>query len=331
MIQLVVQNDTILAMSNEDIAYLGVHYDHIKNGTVETLPENYDGWFPFMPMCFSIGDLGIRSGIFEALKTKYPNIKIAFPKTETLEYIFKTNGNPYTKQVWDISFRINELITPEENLKNVMMNNPHIDYYFDVGDFDMIYTDHDRSYTNLEIADDGIRSIEEPLAEQILRRFGFNDNDIKTIDSRPKLYFTEEEIAKGNSIIEKYTGKDYGCLLFSARVETYKHKWETEHYLYEHAERLKDTPVFFYSLWDLKDSVWDKYFPNRFDFKELGLSIREQLYIRQNSKFQLGYQSGMVDATSGKNSEVINLSPYPSIRENRIKGAKYIFNDGRTL
>ena len=43
---------------------------------VETLPENYDGWFPFMPMCFSIGDLGIRSGIFEALKTKYPNIKI---------------------------------------------------------------------------------------------------------------------------------------------------------------------------------------------------------------------------------------------------------------
>ena len=82
-----------------------------------------------------------------------------------------------------------------------------------------------------------IRSADEPLAEQILRRFGFTDEDIKTIDSRPKLYFTEEEIDKCERIIQEYIGSyEYGCLLFAGRLERFKGRWENDYLLFEECQ-----------------------------------------------------------------------------------------------
>ena len=319
MRQWVIKNDKIYDLGME-VPYLGVDYTDITNGKVGTLPKDYDGWFPFMRMCYSIGDLAITSGIFEALKTKYPNIKIAWPSTDYIEHIM---GEGYISR-WDY----NKDVTAKTNIDTIMANNPYIDKIFNVGDFDMVFTDHDRSYTDLVHDGEMIRSTDEPLAEQILRRFGFSDEEIQTIDSRPKLYFTQDEIDKCESIINEYVGDaEYGCLLFAGRLEQFKGRWENDYLLFEDAERFRDTTVFVYSQYDLSDTEWDTYFPNHIDFTKLGLTIREQIYIKRNAKFNIGYQGGVTEASSGGKSEMISLSPYKTIRENCVRGSKYIFFD----
>jgi hypothetical protein len=172
MRQWTVINDSIYDLG--EVPYLGVPYEKIENGKVEVLPKDYDGWFPFLRMCYSIGDLAITSGIFEALKVKYPKIKIAWP---TNNYIDQVLGDISR---WDYSNKV----TAKSNIETIMGNNPYIDKFFDVGEFDRIFIDHDRSYTSLIHDGEMIRSCDEPLAEQILRRFGFDNNDIKNIDSR---------------------------------------------------------------------------------------------------------------------------------------------------
>lgn len=322
MHQWVIRNDQIVKVS--EVSYLGVPYESIVNGEVETLPSDYDGWFPFMRMCYSIGDLAITSGIFEALKTKYPKIKIAWP---TNNYINHIMGDGFISR-WDYSPEVTAL----SNISTIMSNNPHIDYFFDVGDFDVVFTDHDRSYTSLIHDGEMIRSCNEPLAEQILRRFGLNDDDINSIDSRPKIYFTEEEVEKCNAIVSNAIGmSEYGCLLFAGRLDRFKGRWENDYLLFEDAKKYEGMPVFYYSQYDLQNTEWSKFFPNMFSFKEMGVSIREQIYIKQNAKFNIGYQGGVNEASSGGKSNMISLCPYRTIRENCVRGSKYIFFDGTSV
>jgi len=319
MRQWFITNDKVYDRGVE-VPYLGVPYDKIQSGEVGTLPTDYDGWFPFMRMCYSIGDLAIVSGVFEAMKTKYPNIKIAWPSNDYIDHIL---GDGYISR-WDY----NENVTAKTNIDTIMGNNPYIDKIFGVGEFDMVFTDHDRSYTSLIHDGEMIRSTDEPLAEQILRRFGFTDDDIKNIDSRPKLYFTQEEVDKCESIINEYIGNyEYGCLLFAGRLERFKGRWENDYLLFEDAKRFQNLPVFVYSQYELENTEWSEFFPNRIDFTKLGLSIREQIYIKRNAKFNIGYQGGVTEASSGGKSEMISLSPYKTIRENCVRGSKYIFFD----
>lgn len=319
MRQWFIRNDKMYDAGVE-VPYLGVPYDKIKSGEVTTLPNDYDGWFPFMRMCYSIGDLAIVSGVFQALKTKYPKIKIAWPSDDYIEHIF---GAGFISR-WDY----NENVTAKTNIRTIMDNNPYIDKIFEVGEFDMVFTDHDRSYTGLVHDGEMLRSTDEPLAEQILRRFGFTDDDIKNIDSRPKVYFTQDEIDKCESIIDEYIGdSEYGCLLFAGRLERFKGRWENDYLLFEDAKRFQNLPVFVYSQYDLEGTEWDEFFPNKIDFTKLGLSIREQIYIKSKARFNIGYQGGVSEASSGGNSEMISLSPYNTIRENCVRGSKYIFFD----
>lgn len=318
MRQWIIKNDQLHDIG--EVPYLGIPYDQIKTNKIGTLPDNYDGWFPFMRMCYSIGDLAITSGIFEAMKVKYPNIKIAWPSIKYMEHIM---GKSYISR-----FNYNEDVTAITNISTIMDNNPHIDKIFEIGEFDVVFTDHDRSYTKLIHDGDMVRSTDEPLAEQILRRFGFTDDDIKNIDSRPKIYFTQDEIDKCESIISEYIGNsEYGCLLFAGRLERFKGRWENDYLLFDDAKRFQNLPVFVYSQYELENTEWSEFFPNRIDFTKLGLSIREQIYIKQNARFNIGYQGGVSEASSGGMSEMISLSPYKTIRENCVRGSKYIFFD----
>ena len=110
-------------------------------------------------------------------------------------------------------------------------NNPHIDYRFNPGDFDIIYTDHDRAYTD---------DINVPLVEQILLRFGLTLEDLSKIDSRPSLYFDKDE--NPNPDIKD----DYGCLLFASRIDKLKGRWDDKNLIKE-ARKYKDTPVYYHS------------------------------------------------------------------------------------
>ncbi len=319
MRQWVIKNDQLHDVG--EVPYLGVPYHKIKNNKIGTLPDGYDGWFPFMRMCYSIGDLAITSGIFEALKTKYPKIKIATPNMEYVEHIF---GKGWTDR-WNYSSEV----TGGGNVDIIMANNPHIDKIFGVGEFDMVFTDHDRSYTDLIHDGEMIRSCDEPLAEQILRRFGFTDEDFKKINASPKLYFTKEEIESSKEIIQKYIGdEDYGCLLLASRLKEYKNQeWDSERHIFKHLNKYKNKPVFVFSERDLTNTKWKEYFPIQYDFKELGINLRQQLYIKQKALFNAGFQAGITDACSGTTNNII-LCPHKSIRENAIRGNTYIYNDG---
>lgn len=318
MRQWAILNDQIIDFGEVD--YLGVPFASIVNKTIDTLPENYDGWFPFMRMCYSIGDLAITSGIFEALKHKYPNIKIAWPSNSYIEYIL---GKEFISK-WDYSVDVTAL----SNIHTVMANNPYIDKIFEVGEFSGVFCDHDRSYTGLVHDSEGIKSCDEPLAEQILRRFGFTDTDIKNIDSRPKIYFTAEEIETCESIIKKYIGdSEYGCLLFAGRLEQFRGRWQNDYLLFDDAKKYSSLPVFFYSQYALDNTEWSEFFPTRINFADLGLTIREQIYIKQHAKFNIGYQGGVSEASGGGHSNIVSLTPYKTIRENCVRGCKYIFFD----
>lgn len=320
MEQWVIRNDRVFSIGN--VEYLGVPYEDIQSGRIGTLPENYDGWFPFMRMCYSVGDLGITSGIFEALKQKYPNIKIAFASKDYTNHIFGPE--------WMDKWSYDSDNKGGNNVDLVMANNPFIDKIFKPGEFDVVFSDHDRSYTKLIHDGEMVRSCDEPLAEQILRRFGFTDNDFKVINTSPKLYFTQEEVDKCDKIIEEHMGSnDYGCLLLASRLEHLKGKaWKGEEHLFPYLEKYKNKPVFYYAEFDLKDTKWDEFFPNRINFAELGLNIREQIYIKRKALFNAGYQAGITDISSGGGSDVITLCPYRTIRENCIRGTRYVYQDG---
>ena len=317
MRQYTIQKDIVYDLG--EVPYLGVPYDRIQSKEVGTLPENYDGWFPFMRMCYSLGDLGITSGIFEALKQKYPAIKIAWPSNA---YIEKLLGSQLLG-TWGYGGKTSW----EGNIEAVMANNPHIDKIFNAGEFDIVFTDHDRSYTSLVHDGDMVRSCDEPLAEQILRRFGFTDSDFKTIDVKPKLYFTQEEVEEGEALIQKHVGNSqYGCLILASRFK--KTPWEGEEYLFQHVEDYKGLPLFYYSENQLEGTKWQELFPTQINFAEVGLTLRQQMYIKHRALFNVGYQAGVTDACSGGNTQSITLCPFPTIRENCVRGGTYVFPTG---
>ena len=276
---------------------LGYPLSEIKS----VFPEDYDGWFPFTRLCFSLGDWAVISGLPGALKSKYPKLKFALPSKN---YLKTTVGNVIGQ--W--GYGSND---PLDYIDYIFKNNPHIDYRFEVGDFDSIFTDHERAYTD---------DLNIPLVEQILLRFGFTQEELKNIDSRPNLFFDQDEIPNPEF------KKEYGCLLFATRIDKLKGKWDDK-YLLEEARKYKDTPVYYYSEFELKDTEWDELFPIRYNFADRNLNLRQQMVIKSRAKFNIGYQAGINDAISRFSNNIV-LTPYDDIKENIIRGVNYIHLNG---
>tara|TARA_R110001592_G_scaffold363216_1_gene681421 strand:+ start:3798 stop:4757 length:960 start_codon:yes stop_codon:yes gene_type:complete len=299
-----------------EVPYLGVPIENNKS----VLPDDYDGWFPFMRFCYSLGDLGIISGLFEALKQKYPKLKIAVPSNEYITKMFGSKLN-----VWSYDQKSSSV----SNVDMVWGNNPYIDYRFNIGEFDVIFTDHDRSYTSLIHDGEMVRSCDEPLVEQILRRFGFSEEDITNIDSSPKLYFTTDESIKNDKLVKSLIGdNEYGCLMFASRLNWAKGRWSNDSILFEAAEKFKGMPVFYFSEFNIKGTEWEYYFPNSYNFADYDATIRDQIYIKRKAKFNISYQAGITDASNGDGSEMHILCPYPTIRENCVRRAHYYYING---
>ena len=287
---------------NDRVVHDGIERDRLGYPLSEitsVLPDDYDGWFPFTRLCFSLGDWAVISGLPEALKKKYPKIKIALPSRK---YLKTTVSNVIGQWGYGDS-------NPLDYIDFIFKNNPYIDYRFNVGDFDLIYTDHERAYTD---------DINIPLTEQILLRFGFTQDELSKIDCRPHLYFDKDE--NPNPTIKD----EYGCLLFASRIKNLKGRWDDKKLL-EEARKYKDTPVYYYSEFDLNGTEWDELFPNRLDLSIYNL--REQLYIKSKAKFNIGYQAGINDAVSRYTNNII-LTPYDDIKENIIRNVQYIHLDG---
>ena len=84
MIQFKLYKDQIRTLGEVD--RLGLPYDKLE--PQYALDKDYSGWFSFTRLCFSLGDWAVISGLPEALKIKYPKIKIALPSRKYIEQIF---------------------------------------------------------------------------------------------------------------------------------------------------------------------------------------------------------------------------------------------------
>lgn len=305
-----------LLIGVQDLDRLGVHKSTLAS---ETIDRNTSFLFAFTATAHSTGDWGILSALPEYLKKMYPNSRLVVPNSDLLLKIFKSpfaagEWSSVTKEPWKTSYM-------------VWQNNPYIDHWVQPGEFSGEYiTDHARawsSYTNYT----------EPLVEQVLRALGAKDEELIQWDTRPRLYFTEQEQEECDKIVKQCVGDNkYGCLLFGGRVQGFTGRWEFDHVLHEDARAYSDMPVFYYSQFDLQDTEWASIFKHRINFEDLKLTLRQQLCIKQKAYFNLGYQAGMTDAISGGGSNVISLTPFDEngLGSNCIRGVKYWFRDGTT-
>ena len=252
---------------------------------------------------YSIGDWANISGVFEVLKKHYPEVSFKLPSPKLL----KTLAPNYMNWSYSPNF------DPSTYINLIYDNNPNVelvDDYKGVG-----VNDHFRAQLEKEV----------PLAEKILLRFGFTPAELEREDCTPKLYFTEEEVEQARRI----TGdRPYGCLLFGSRLANLKGRWKFDNYLLNEAIEYADYPVFYYSEFDLEDTDWGQLFKNRVSFKQLNLSLREQLAIKYYATFNLGYHAGINDAVLGNRKRNTILTPYNFWKETHIRDTKYIFPNG---
>lgn len=283
---------------------LGWHADHSTDNEIQIDPN---GYFPFTRACFSMGDWGIISALPQLLQSKYPNLTISIPSKEWLEARAGSGTWGY------------QGMNAVDNVDLIFANNPYIDHRFNLGDYTTIITDHHRCY----------KYETEPLVEQLLRAWGFTEEEIWQLDTRPQLYFSDEEKQIGDEIIGKYIGSQYyGCTLFAARIEKYNTRWtyDIERGLENWMFNVNQFPVFSYSTMPIDD--WKAKFPEWIDFKDIPLaSIRVQMYIKQQGLFNIGYQSGLGDACTGKSIHYI-ATPYEKLTETIIRGDDIWYHHG---
>lgn len=306
---------------NDKIIDRGIEVDRIgynKNNyesIFSTLDRNASFIFPFTMTAHSLGDWGMISRLPECIKTLYPNSQIYIPSSNLIKTIFA----PLFNSGW-WSTVIKEPWTTNEIL---IKNNPFISGRYELSQLKgELYTDHYRIFSEEN-------NLNEPLIEQVFRAFGATEEEINSIDSRPKIYISSEENEWADDFLKKYVGNEYGCLLLASRIPKYDCKWEFDHHLYPHIEKYSHLPVFYYSSFNLKNTDWDNKFHEFIDFSKMGLNFREQMILKQKATFNAGYQAGITDAISGGGSEIITLTPYDEIKECITRGVKYVFKDGK--
>lgn len=274
---------------------IGVHYKDVI-GKVQ-----FDEKFIFTRYYgYSIGDWANISGVFEVLKRDNPEIQFYIPSPSFLRKLAPNYMNwGYGK--FDAADYINLIY---QNNPNVSM----VDHW--EGNLTIC---HFRAQANVEV----------PLAEKILLRFGYSPNELNNIDCTPKLYLSQNEIDNVNKITG---GKKYGCLLFGSRLNNLQGRWDFDNHLFNIAEQYKDSPVYYYSEFDLDKTEWGDLFKNKTDISHL--SLREQLALKYLADFNLGYHAGINDAVLGNGKDNTILTPYPNWRETHIRNTKYIFPNG---
>lgn len=323
MVRYTIEHDQIRAHGYVD--KLGVPYPNIA---IETIQENMNSMkhFPFTRCCFSIGDWGIISALPALLKKKYPNLQFYIPSADWIRSTFPdSSGWTYLNS------------DPANNCDLVFKNNPYVKT-FEKGQFDSVFCDHERCY----------RWDNEPLIEQIMRMFGFTEDEISTMDTRPDIYFSDQEILEGQKIINSYAQNGlnhdglYGCILFASRIEKINNCWDKNDKSIQNLIKTikqkrfnKDYPIFYYSSFPIEETYWTDVFdinPETFiNFADIpNCNMRVQWYIKSQAKFNISYQSGFND-TITRYSDHYVATHRIGTGETTMKGVTYFQNDGSII
>jgi hypothetical protein len=137
------------------------------------IPDEYLDKQEFMVMrtCHGIGDWGIISAMPRLLKEKYPDCKVYVPTKKLLKKLYGQDHN---------------------NVHVIFDNNSYVDELVDEID-EEVFHDHYRIYDkdNSDI----------PLLKQMLEFWQFTEEEMS--DSRPEIYWSDEEKELGDAIIHE--------------------------------------------------------------------------------------------------------------------------------
>ena len=258
------------------------------------IPDEYleKGEFTIMRTCHGIGDWAIISAMPKLLKKKYPNCKVYVPSVKLLEKICGDIGDQWG--TWK---------DPFENAINVFKHNPYVDDFVDsVGD--EIFHDHYRVYDK--------NCADIPLVEQMLKFWQFEKDELS--DSKPEIYFSEEEMEMGDKIINEYTdGKDFGCLLISDRYD----------YSMDRLIEGVINPTIKHFYWTERpiEQTSFNFIDKALDMRHM--PVRMQLYIKSKARYNVGNQCGTSQLLV-RYSDVFSVQRQFPLAGNFVRGEIYL-------
>jgi len=231
------------------------------------IPDEYLDKQEFMVMrtCHGIGDWGIISAMPRLLKEKYPDCKVYVPTKKLLKKLYGQDHN---------------------NVHVIFDNNSYVDEFVDEIDGE-VFHDHYRVYDEFKIS--------IPLIKQMLEFWQFTEEEMS--DSRPEMYWSDEEKELGDVIIhETADDSEFGCLLVSDRFGQNGDKVFDDDIRKKEIHKIMEflflhqLPYFYWTHKPIQETpfhVIDKLL----DLRHIDLRI--QLYIRSKAKFNIGNQCGL--------------------------------------
>jgi hypothetical protein len=255
------------------------------------IPDEYleQQEFVILRTCFGVGDWGIISAFPRKLKEKFPKCTVNIPSPELLRSMFGHLEKNWSS--WNDPFQV---------VHTVFDNNPYVDNFVDSFEGE-VFNDHFRIYNN---------DVDEPLLLQLLRFWQFDDFD----NIEPELYWSEEEVELGNSIIYEHVGerreRNFGTLLISNRYND------------EGREKIQEL----LDIYQMPMFYWSKSPDHNFKF-EPALDLRHvktriQLYIKSKAVFNVGNQTGMNDVIA--NYAPTYTVPRGKLGSNLVRSQIYI-------
>lgn len=234
------------------------------------IPDEYleNKEFVVMRTCHGIGDWVLLSAMPRILKQKYPDCKVYVPSSTMLKKVFGEMLDNWGYGILDAS-TISEI---------VFNSNPYVDGFVD-------YFDGEVFHDHYKIFDDNNDKI--PLLEQMLKFWQFKDDEMS--DTTPDFYPNEEEKEWIKKFTQRWELDKYSYISVSS---TFGNTSDSS-MLIEQIEKKnsKDMKWLYYGEVSLDKSPLN--FLDAVEIKELGLSIREQQYLKVNAKYNFGNETGM--------------------------------------
>jgi hypothetical protein len=215
--------------------------------------------------CHAFGDWAMISAFPRLIKQKYPDKSIFIPSESLINRMFG-----YMKNNW------NSWSNPFKNAQLVFKNNPYIDGEFNSFEGEIL-SDHYQIYDP--------KNLYEPIVNRLLRVYHFLEEEI--IDSLPELYFSQEEIYKGDTLIQNIP-------TYYSLIITEKHKFGKKDNVLLELMKQYNCPCLYWSATPIENTPYNS-IKNKINIKDLTNDLRIQLYIRSKAQANFGTQTGVND------------------------------------
>lgn len=215
--------------------------------------------------CHAFGDWAMVSAFPRLIKQKYPDKSVLIPSRDLIGKMFDPMKNNWGQ--WSDPFK---------NAQLVFKNNPYIDGEFNsfTGE---ILSDHYQLYNP--------ENLYEPIIKRLLRVYRFPEEEI--IDTLPELYFSKEEMERGEEIINNLPS-------YCSLILTEKHKFGEKNKILIDIIKQYDYLYLYWSAIPIENTPYN-FIKHKIDITTLTKDLRLQLYIRSKAKANFGTQTGVND------------------------------------